>query len=123
MQLIVWNKTDITSNKTLGSNKLYIYEDNISYSLVCKLMWTYAHLRFKTFFYDTSKQTKLIIHSITKLSSVFIISLSHSSTQICSTLESQKQPIITEPTFFAHYKFEVLSEMLAEIQVLWDVEL
>ena len=50
MQLIVWNKTDITSNKTLGSNKLYIYEDNISYSLVCKLMWTYAHLRFKTFF-------------------------------------------------------------------------
>jgi hypothetical protein len=53
---------------------------------------------------------------------LFRISLSHSSTKICSTFGSEKQPIITEPTFFAHYKFEVLSEMLAWMHVLWDVE-
>ena len=98
----------------LGNNKLYIYEDSLVSVNVNKRSFTHQTL----FFYDLTKQAKLIIHSLIQLSLVFRISLSHSSTIFfffSFNFGTQKQPIITEKTFFAHYKFEVLSEMLAEM--------
>lgn len=82
----------------LGNNKAYIYEDSLVSVNVNKRSFTHQTL----FFYDLTKQAKLIIHSLTQLSLVFRISLSHSSTIFfffSFNFGTQKQPIITEKTF------------------------